>query len=359
MRTIFRVEKSRAYDILRVIATIFVVVGHCTYFKISTNYGGCDYSYLFINASYSFKIFNKLTEIIYIFHMPLFVALSGALFRKSLNKGNYSSFIALLKKKSKNLLIPFCVITILYAIPIKFISGYFNQSKDIAKDILVGQIMLQGNTHLWYLLTLFVIFVIAYLGERNIKTKQSIFLLFLIIISIGSGKIAIKLVSYICRFGLWFYVGMLFEEYRIYFEEKFSSVKNLLFWIDIILLIIYTILSYNLVSFPIKLVFVFLKIILAGLLCLTTYMISYFASGSRIMESKIFSIFRRDSFGIYLYSDPLNYIILMVGATLFGGKLWSNEIYSIVFYLFRFFFTLGISIFITESLKKCRIKYIC
>ena len=36
-------EQSRAYDLLRVIATILVVVGHCTYFKIGTNYGGCDY----------------------------------------------------------------------------------------------------------------------------------------------------------------------------------------------------------------------------------------------------------------------------------------------------------------------------
>lgn len=30
-------EQSRAYDLLRVIATILVVVGHCTYFKICTN----------------------------------------------------------------------------------------------------------------------------------------------------------------------------------------------------------------------------------------------------------------------------------------------------------------------------------
>lgn len=71
-------EQSRAYDLLRVIATILVVVGHCTYFKICTNYGGCDYSYLFINESYAFKIINKMTEFIYIFHMPLFIALSGA-----------------------------------------------------------------------------------------------------------------------------------------------------------------------------------------------------------------------------------------------------------------------------------------
>ena len=113
-----------------------------------------------------------------------------------------------------------------------------------------------------------------------------------------------------------------------YFLKKISSVKGLLFGADIILLVDYTILSHNLVSFPIKLAFSMLKIILAGMLCLTTYMISYWGSESR-----------RDSFGIYLYSDSLNYIILMIGAILFGGKIWNNDIYSTVFFLARLFGT--------------------
>jgi len=213
-------EQSRAYDLLRVIATILVVVGHCTYFKICTNYGGCDYSYLFINESYAFKIINKMTEFIYIFHMPLFIALSGALYKKSLDKGRYSTFVELLNKKSKSLLIPFGAVTVLYSVPIKFISGYFNQSNDIVKDIFVGQILIQGNTHLWYLLTLFAIFIIAYLWKRNIKIRQTVILLLLIILSVGSGKIDIKLMSYICQFGLWFYIGILFEKYRIFFEKN-------------------------------------------------------------------------------------------------------------------------------------------
>jgi len=82
-----------------------------------------------------------------------------------------------------------------------------------------------------------------------------------------------------------------------------------------------------------------LKIILAGMLCLTTYMISYWGSESRVMKTRIFNLLRRDSFGIYLYSDSLNYIILMIGAILFGGKIWNNDIYSTVFFLARLFGT--------------------
>ena len=113
-----------------------------------------------------------------------------------------------------------------------------------------------------------------------------------------------------------------------YFLKKISSVKGLLFGADIILLVDYTILSHNLVSFLIKLAFSMLKIILAGMLCLTTYMISYWGSESRVMKTRIFNLLRRDSFGIYLYSDSLNYIILMIGAILFGGKIW-NTILSV------------------------------
>ena len=101
------------------------------------------------------------------------------------------------------------------------------------------------------------------------------------------------------------------------------------------------------------------KIILTGLLCLTVYMISYFVAKSKIFNSRVFNVLRRDSFGIYLYSDPLNYLILMVGASLFGGELWTNNLYSVAFYLFRILVTLGISICLTEVLKKCKIKYIC
>ena len=137
-----RAEQSRAaYDILRVIATLLVVIGHCTYLTISTKYGGCDYSYL--DKSFVFKVVSKLTSFIYLFHMPLFIALSGALFAKSLDRGRYASFMELLNKKAKRLVIPFIVVTLFYAVPIKFLSGYYNASTSLFSDILIGQVLIQ------------------------------------------------------------------------------------------------------------------------------------------------------------------------------------------------------------------------
>ena len=140
---------------------------------ISTKYGGCDYSYLFLDKSFVFKVVSKLTSFIYLFHMPLFIALSGALFAKSLDRGRYASFMELLNKKAKRLVIPFIVVTLFYAVPIKFLSGYYNASTSVFSDVLIGQVLIQGNTHLWYLLTLFMIFLVVYLCIKNIHKKTN------------------------------------------------------------------------------------------------------------------------------------------------------------------------------------------
>lgn len=161
------------------------------------------------------------------------------------------------------------------------------------------------------------------------------------------------------QFTLWFYIGMLFEKNRSIFEDTFSHIKFRLLLADIVLYGIYEITNHFLIPFPIKIIMKVIKIILTGLLCLTVYMISYFVTKSKIFNSRVFNVLRRDPFGIYLYSDPLNYLILMFGASLFGGELWTNNLYSVAFYLLRILVTLGISVCLTEVLKKCKIKYIC
>lgn len=334
------------------------VIGHSTYLTITTEYGGCDYSYLFVDKSFVFKAVSKLTSFIYLFHMPLFIALSGALFAKSLSRGSYLSFRELLHKKAKKLVIPFVVVTLFYAVPIKFSSGYFSESTNIVRDILIGQFLLQGNTHLWYLLTLFIIFLVVYLCLTNIKPKEILIFLFFAFLSIFSGKIDIHLVSYVFQYTFWFYAGMLFEGHRLFFENNISNINKLVFF-DIVLYAIYEMLGHITLSLSLMIIFKIIKLMLAILLCLTIYMFSYLASINKIIHSKIFNVLRRDSLGIYFYSDPFNYLILSCGVMVFGGDLWTSNLYSAVFYWFRIFFTLVVSIFVTELIRACRIKYIC
>ena len=75
-------KRINEYDILKVLTIILVVLSHTTYYKISSNYGGIDYQHFLVyeNSIFLYKVFDKIRLVLYYFHMPLFMALSGALF---------------------------------------------------------------------------------------------------------------------------------------------------------------------------------------------------------------------------------------------------------------------------------------
>lgn len=85
------------YDILKVFAILLVVLGHITIL-----YNGGGFGYLPSNGA-----LNTLTFIIYLFHMPLFIALSGAIYQLGCNKGKYGEFQPFLKNKLLRILLPF------------------------------------------------------------------------------------------------------------------------------------------------------------------------------------------------------------------------------------------------------------
>ena len=154
------------YDILRVILVMLVLIGHCTFYTIQTKYGGINYINE-VDFPNSQRILSLLTKFIYSFHMPLFFMLSGALFANAISKGKYNNIFALTKDKFKRLILPFIIITVVYAIPLKYISEYYINSQNFLKDTFIGQVLIEGNTHLWFLPTLFCIFFITYIIEKK------------------------------------------------------------------------------------------------------------------------------------------------------------------------------------------------
>ena len=94
-------KKVEQYELIKVIAIILVVLAHIT--RMYTGEG-------VVNPLNESLILNYLTKFIYSFHMPLFVAVSGAIYyyvKVKLNKYNDNKIFV--KNKAKRLLIPYMV----------------------------------------------------------------------------------------------------------------------------------------------------------------------------------------------------------------------------------------------------------
>lgn len=144
------------YDLLKVFAILLVVLGHITIL-----YGGG--SFLPYNS-----ILTKLTKAIYLFHMPLFVALSGAIYSIGCERGKYSSFIPFAHNKVNRILLPFFFVAVLFLAPTLVALG----KTELSFLSVCGNILMGGGLekHLWYLPALFWIFMIVWcLQKARIK----------------------------------------------------------------------------------------------------------------------------------------------------------------------------------------------
>lgn len=344
---------KREYDILKVIAILMVVASHSTYYIISTKYGGIDYQqYLEQNMSLIlYKFFDKTREVLYYFHMPLFMALSGAFYYLQVQRDKWSCVLLIIKNKFKRLLIPFVVFTLLYVLPIKYFSNYF-ENTTIFKAV-IGQLFLIGNSHLWYLYALFVIFIIAFFTLKR-ETKMVTIIIFYVL-HILSYNVEFTVLKAPLQFLFYFSLGFLFESKREKYNQIISEKKKY-----VVLLFIAFVLTV-LLNFCVKNTFVLLSKVLIELLAilgsLFTYSFSYLISQKESSgNSKLFQMILNNGLGIYIFSDPLNYLILKISYTL-DPQFMFTPLGIILMVVIRLFITLLFGLLITIIFKKCFKKY--
>lgn len=181
LKTITR--QFNEYDLLKVFATLLVVIGHVTIRYNDTSYPGLDTSLPVM-----------VTQIIYLFHMPLFMALSGAIFDLGKQSGKYVSFTPFVLNKTKRLLVPYILVGTCFLVP----SMYFFNSNGTNNIIFYYKNLLWGTDcrHLWYLLALFEIFILHYTLTRYLKITNNLTLLLCSII-------IATLYSRYCQFDLY------------------------------------------------------------------------------------------------------------------------------------------------------------
>lgn len=335
----------------RVITMLFVILGHCTYYAIKTNYGGIDYSGSNLEYCMSWKLFQRLVGIIYIFHMPMFAMISGMCFNWTLKK--IHSFMGIINNKAYRLLIPFVFAMLFVSIPIKYMTGYWAGSTNVIRDVFVGQVLLGGNSHLWFLVSLFDAFLISYLlGKINFK-KGYLYYVFLFIVSIIC-----------CRFHNWLGISgaikllLFFEIGRYYFEKINKSLpkwRNLVIHIILFCIISNIVLSVNITNFKHgDVISQISQCLLAIYGCFVLVSFSQWVSNKQLLRRHINTL-DKDSFGMYLFSDPFNYAILAVACPVLKNSIFTENGISITMFIMRFFITLFVSVLVTRLIRNCKI----
>lgn len=343
------------YDILRVLVTILVVIGHAGYYKIKSEYGGCDYSSYADQMGIVYKLFQSgVVKLIYSFHMPLFIALSGALFHLSYKKKKFETLVSLMSAKSKRLLIPFFSITFFYAFPLKWLSGYFQNDKPLIVNLLVGELLLQGNSYLWYLVTLFCIFILFYLLLK-LRIPPFGILGICLMLNLISYLVDVHLIQYICRQIIWFSVGFYFDESRE--KINFRIKKSVCILNGIVFVVIFGMNTFLKLSQCAPMKFM-MNLAVAFLGCCFVYTLSYLLTKTKITNNKFFQFTAQNSFGLYLYSDPMNYLFLLWSTTWFGSVLFSNNAYALFYITIRILINFAVGYVLTTLLRKFGCKYI-
>lgn len=278
--------RNETIEKLRVFAIFIVVLGHSIIIY--------DPSWGLYKTDNTNQIFFYLKQFINIIQMPLFIMIAGFLFNRTCEKYDLKKIVI---DKFKRIIIPFIFITLLWLVPIRMLAkyqpfleiGYFESVKRVFLGIDSG--------HLWYLPTLFILFIITYIVQKVSKDKNILNMAFLsifFILSIFANKFThVLFLSNVCEYLLYFYIGFLVAKIQNKFEFNIFAV------------VIYVIFSILLVFFIKQ------GIIFRILNIFTAISGSYALYGifMKIKTNKLVKIIDKNSFTIYLFHSPLIYIM--------------------------------------------------
>lgn len=315
---------------IRVFAIILVVLAHSII--IYNPYWGIYKSDVQCN------FFKYLCLFIYIFHMPLFFSLSGYLFDKTFKKNKSFKLFAL--KKTRRLLIPYLFIGVVWLFPIRWLVGYKNYSNNsLAYNIFINVLFGKDNGHLWFLITLFTIFIIYYIIRKYINDRKKICIIVLILSFLGYfiptfvGKALQNLI--------WFYLGNCIEENELEKKlEKASNIRIVSVLMLIVLITLYLFLDGRIAYYE------YICLFIQYIVCIIIIPLIYCSMPNK--TTKICEIIDENSFGIYLFNSPLIYIT------------YSTSIinYPILTFIINFFIFGFLAYIITIILKKTRLRFL-
>lgn len=240
-------------SILRVFAMLLVVFYHCIAFY-TPSWGNVECYPIHLYTCY---LLNS-------FHLPVFVFLSGYLYSNIFNLGKYNDTGHFYTNKIKRLLIPYTTVGILllFLLP--------NRCSPID--------LLNGISHLWFLVMLFNCFVIFHSlrsiwGAFTIKKEMFVLLLFFIFHMFSlymQAQPRALCIGYTLQYSFWFYLGMVFQRNQDAIDRIVSRLPKSVFVLSIMVLLLLISMNFVPSIVPYK-IFQFLADIMVAFIIIYLY----------------------------------------------------------------------------------------
>jgi fucose 4-O-acetylase-like acetyltransferase len=277
-------QYSRLTEIsfLQNLGITLVVAGHAILFMNDKHLAGPAFNYLF--------------NLIYSFHMPLFMSLAGYLFiHTNIDRGKigYKEFVV---KKFKRLIIPYLFISSIAFIPKTFLSAYALRPAEHSLIFYFRNIFYPGENviiNFWFLPTLFLIFIFFILIRNTNIYKNYYFIsaltVALVVLYIYSplNKIRILNLGGVVQYLVFFWLGCILRLFRN--DLKFLRKKPFLLCVLSLLLL------FNSLSFDVR----YFKLIKAIVGILFSYSLAAIYSSKKI---RLFNFIDGYYYQIYLLS---------------------------------------------------------
>lgn len=311
-------------DIMKVFGIFLVVLGHVT--RMYTPNG-------LIQPIEHDSFMHMLTKVIYSFHMPLFVFVSGMTFAYvSARKTSYQRFFSFVANKAKRLMIPYFAFACFWVLP--FMVGFGFRS--FGSYLFDGIILSLDSRHLWYVWMLFNVFILFY-GMRLLVDKMKLSHWTLLLISgilfcaesIWGGRFPYFQIDNALYYQFWFTLGYI----AIVYKRQFRMLMP-------IVLVLGFITSLRL-RFIVNVLYAMFGIFLFY------YLAPYCKN---IANNALFKAVNRNSFGIYLFHPIIIYAVIYY--------FKDTQLNHITIFCITLFCSFFLSLFLTELMRKLHLQII-
>lgn len=192
-----KIKREKWIDYTKLFACFLVVLGHLLQGLKKANICWNENLYYYINS------------LIYIFHMPLFMCLSGYLYAKTTRITNKKEYFIFVKKKFMAFSIPYVVFYFTYVI-LNIICANNTNSKMGYEEIC--NIFVKPIAPFWFLYALFFIFITVPIIEKICKDKKEIVFFIFVFLHIMNLFLNTNIyaIDIVFEYGVYFYLGKIF-----------------------------------------------------------------------------------------------------------------------------------------------------